>query len=703
MPQSSTLYIRYNKPKTYGSVALLIGVLVLLGWIFRIRELVHLYTGSGTVTINTAICLSVAGFALILPAMVRDSWLSRTRMICGAIIALIAGMTIFEIVNDLTLAIDLNAWQREFSPNTRYPGQMAPNTAVGFVLLGFSLVAIEYGAKPTVAAVVRLLTGATILIGIIGIIGHFAGLEFLYSWRGVGRMALPTACGLTLLGLGTWLALNKLDTQAASADSAALRSVRGISTLMLIFIATVTGLTGFALSQKRAEQIMADEMVRQTSDRRLLFQTVLTYRTERAALISTRPALISWMRHMLQHPQDNTVRAQLQMSVNSYLGHGFSAIAYETDRTRWAFAGNFITNPAIAVPIHTNGSSQLLWNDGYVLRTRIPMQDEKGVVGFVLAEQRLDVLTQLHDEVLRWGQTGDMVVCGLEKENQICFPFRWRPKGAVVPGHLDGQPLPLTRAVNGEISVITALDFRRERVIAAFGPIGTSGLGLAMKKDTWELYAPIRAQFLWALPSIGLLVLLGTWFTRRQLRPLIRTLSDSREQLARLAHHDALTGLSNRSLFQENIGQAMARTKRSKKFMALFYLDIDNFKRINDAHGHLVGDQVLCWFADQLRKSRRATDSVARLGGDEFTIILESLNSPRDAERLAQNIVNAMNNAKPDIPQNIKVSTSIGVALYGGQEMTPEQLIDSADQALYRAKQKGRNCFEIDMSEYKRP
>ncbi|RZL04361.1 MAG: diguanylate cyclase [Rubrivivax sp.] len=167
-------------------------------------------------------------------------------------------------------------------------------------------------------------------------------------------------------------------------------------------------------------------------------------------------------------------------------------------------------------------------------------------------------------------------------------------------------------------------------------------------------------------------------------------------QLQRMAELDALTGLPNRSLFNDRLQGALTRGRRESAPMALLLLDIDYFKQINDSLGHDAGDAVLQEFARRLLESVRLTDTVARLGGDEFTIILEKLHSPSEAEMIAGKIVAAMSEAFSMGDQALRVTTSVGVAYLAhptGDEAA--RLIKLADLALYRAKAAGRNTYQL--------
>ena len=164
-------------------------------------------------------------------------------------------------------------------------------------------------------------------------------------------------------------------------------------------------------------------------------------------------------------------------------------------------------------------------------------------------------------------------------------------------------------------------------------------------------------------------------------------------ELLRLARFDPLTGLPNRRQFDERLAEAMARTRRAHQPIALMFLDIDRFKTINDSLGHAAGDVVLKEFARRLVDTVRVTDTVARLAGDEFVIILDA--AAAQAEHMARKIVLAVRGDFLIDGQTRMVTTSIGVALFDGDAMTPGELIARADVALYAAKTAGRDGYRV--------
>ena len=161
------------------------------------------------------------------------------------------------------------------------------------------------------------------------------------------------------------------------------------------------------------------------------------------------------------------------------------------------------------------------------------------------------------------------------------------------------------------------------------------------------------------------------------------------------AHHDALTGLPNRTLFNDRLEHGLELAKRNDYSLALLFIDIDNFKQINDSLGHIVGDAVLIKVAERFSHVLRKEDTLSRLGGDEFTIILENIDSREDIRILANKLLNSLHEAIGIDGHIFHITCSIGVALYPQDCIDSNTLIRYADAAMYKAKDKGRNNVQF--------
>ena len=163
-------------------------------------------------------------------------------------------------------------------------------------------------------------------------------------------------------------------------------------------------------------------------------------------------------------------------------------------------------------------------------------------------------------------------------------------------------------------------------------------------------------------------------------------------QMVYRAHHDPLTDLPNRVMFQDRLTQALAWARRHGRLVSVMFLDLDGFKQINDEFGHGSGDSTLIGVAARLNQCVRATDTVARLSGDEFTLILQDFERVQDVCRVAQKILDRLGEPFPLEGQTISVKASIGMALYPLDGTVPEVLLQRADRAMYQAKGLGGQC-----------
>ena len=167
------------------------------------------------------------------------------------------------------------------------------------------------------------------------------------------------------------------------------------------------------------------------------------------------------------------------------------------------------------------------------------------------------------------------------------------------------------------------------------------------------------------------------------------------DRIRHLAHHDDLTGLPNRLLFNHHLPRALARAKRTGGAVGVLFLDLDRFKVINDTLGHGAGDDVLCQVSKHLLQSSRTTDTLARVGGDEFTLLVEQFHEPQDLGDIAQKLLAATARTLMINGQEYHLSGSIGIAIYPKDGGDSASLLKNADIAMYRAKTSGRNNYQF--------
>jgi len=170
---------------------------------------------------------------------------------------------------------------------------------------------------------------------------------------------------------------------------------------------------------------------------------------------------------------------------------------------------------------------------------------------------------------------------------------------------------------------------------------------------------------------------------------------DTEQQVRYMAFHDGLTGLPNRTLLMERLGQLVAMAGRESRRVALLFLDLDGFKNVNDTWGHDVGDQVLKTIANRLHGLLRSSDTVARLGGDEFVLMLDNPESHESVALIGERVIATVNEPMQFDAISVRVGTSIGIAIHQNRDESADALIKRADEAMYAAKAGGKNmcCF----------
>lgn len=181
----------------------------------------------------------------------------------------------------------------------------------------------------------------------------------------------------------------------------------------------------------------------------------------------------------------------------------------------------------------------------------------------------------------------------------------------------------------------------------------------------------------------------------------ITSIKKHQENLEHLAHYDALTNLPNRVLLLNRLEHAITQTNRNADHLTIAFLDLDGFKEVNDTYGHATGDQVLVNFSESLKQHLREDDTLSRIGGDEFVVIFSSLNKKSDCIPLLERLLTTASNPIAIGNNVFHISTSIGVTFFPqAEKIDADQLLRQADQAMYMAKQSGKNCYNIfDMSQ----
>ena len=210
-----------------------------------------------------------------------------------------------------------------------------------------------------------------------------------------------------------------------------------------------------------------------------------------------------------------------------------------------------------------------------------------------------------------------------------------------------------------------------------------------MHRSQWTILAAVLGAM--ALVYLAIQLILVRY--KRLLRAQEAARVAQEERIRHQAYHDSLTGLPNRARFGEQLEEAVRRAKRTGAPLALLFLDLDLFKRVNDSLGHDAGDALLRLAAERIRRAVREADLLFRMAGDEFIVLLEDVRGPEEAAMVAGRVLEGVAEPLQVGEHQLAITASIGIALYPDDETVGERLIKAADTAMYRAKELGRNRY----------
>ena len=469
-----------------GCLLLLAGLVACYGWRAGNTAATQLFLRGAIVSPlgGTAFILLGLAFASQRLCSAKAATLIRLGMACGLLLIGAAGIVGFT--------------SNVFDRISHAHPQLWKMHAVGvFVVLLSGLVLINLRASPTRAniLIVKFGTGCVVASGVLLVLNQFINTDYIFMTNGIKTPALGGAALAVITGIGLWGLWrdSKWNQQPTDAEPSHIYfAMEGLVTLIVASVALIA----FSLSQGRSQEIMIDQMSVVSKDKRLFFEATIRSAYDNALRASERPIFASLLGTPTRDPVEGS-KERIEASLRSLVKHGFDGVSV-TDRagTVVSSAGRFVLAPAQRVKLANKAGAELLWDDGYVFRSHLPMLVDGMEVGHVTAEQRLNDLTKLQLEAINGEGTSDMVVCSLEGARLRCFPSKWGKTSSFYAAILDGKPLPLTRAASGETAAEITTDFRRERVLAALGPIGDTGVGMAVTRDMTDLYAPIRKQFL---------------------------------------------------------------------------------------------------------------------------------------------------------------------------------------------------------------
>lgn len=514
---------RFSAVGIVGFVLLILAAVVIAGWLTQNPAWVRHQTGTAMV-LNTALCFGLMALALLTeplaPAMQR-----RLQSALGIIVMLIAGSALAAHILGINLGTDWAALHRWHPDDNLHPGRMPIPTALGFVLCGAILILMYQVRRLWVGLLVQVLNFAVIFIGSLGGIGYLLKLFLVYENYVFAEMAPATAAGLVLTGIALWLHWERADwyrLRTLVANEA--RHISLNSALVLAGIVCASMLSSLVLMQREIESLAGNSLLWPLKSRVDLFKINIDLRSNRAAAVATRPEFVQLLRRLDDRPGDQETLSRLRDVTEGFLPMGFTGIAFHGSGGRELVkAGRFAEQPEIKLELHTPAHpSSLMWSRAhFVLQTSTPVLHDNAPVGMMVAEQRLTALTSALEYSDDFAATGEISVCARQKENLACFPQRYIPQAFTVPY---SESLPMARALANETGISVIRDHRSRDAMAAYAPISTLGLGMMVKVDTAELYAPLRSKLYIVLILALILVAGGALLLYWRVTPLARKL-----------------------------------------------------------------------------------------------------------------------------------------------------------------------------------
>lgn len=495
-----------------------IGAVISTGWVLGSPAMVRVLPGSVAMGLNTALALIAAGIWLLMRGS-RTPGAQRVRIGLALFLVVLFTLILLEHIFAIDLGIDWRELHQRIPDQNRLPGRVAPNTSIALLTCGIAFLLREFDLKHG-KALSRALGVVILAIGVSGIVGYALDLEWLYRWYRLNRMALPTAAALTLLGIA--LLLETAEARRFRVrDADKLIVARGVATLALL--ATAFLFSGFVVLREGVENSIRRSFLQTAEDNRALMISVLEQHARMAKLVATSPILIDSV-VALQTGGPGALERRPARSPEEvrqrFKALGFSRIDIY-DRNGVLLAGQFPPPPAqLRVELKRFGeATELIWVDGFLLSHRLPLQIADETIGSVVLEQPLSSGFAHHPGL---GETGERRLCAQSEGRLRCFPSSPSTKTLDLPLLRDGQPsFPVARAILlGEKGVTRANDYGGRPVLAAYVPIEAGTLGMVLKQEVDELFAPLRKRLALLFGLVVLLVAGSVLILRSAVRPL---------------------------------------------------------------------------------------------------------------------------------------------------------------------------------------
>lgn len=309
-----------------------------------------------------------------------------------------------------------------------------------------------------------------------------------------------------------------------------------IGGIILLVLTLTAGISVYVVMQRQAEAILSKSLEASLRSNVKLIESQINHAMNISKIVVTRPNVMNKMQLLVANPGNANVLDEFPTIANSFITTGLSAITfYNTAGHVVARAGQFSEKYQMRVLLKSNDRAFLLWDEQFILNVSMDILNKEGRrIGMIKTETRLQEMTDAFLDNRHIGETVEFALCIQLPDDKIsidCFLNRISGKNFNrIPRIIENQPLPMDYALNGKIGIIKAKDYRREQVVAAYSPVGDSGLGMVYKIDQIELYQPVRDRLKYIAPLLGVLLLIGMLLLQFLVRPLVRQLVNSEKE-----------------------------------------------------------------------------------------------------------------------------------------------------------------------------
>ena len=519
-----------------------LGYFVLVGWITRQAWILQPLPHMNAMVASAGLCFTLAGSAL-LGIGSPDRFRRTISRILGITLIAIPAVILVQSLLPMSQWFDWTELQDWLADGNPWPGRMAANTCVGFMLEGAILVGLSKQQLDDGDRRIPRAALALAVIGVTGLLGYWLATNLVFSWVHL-RMGVTTACGMLAMAASSWEAWKQ--RVAPQLVEPADRIV-GVSAVILIVMALTAGMTGFAMLEAQTRIANTRLLVQSLRTRASLFDETMRDARNAGESLAKLPGLIDETRRS-SAAHGGISGDRLPTILSEAVATGFRAITITTASGKQLARQGMATDSAqIVVPLDTAASgsqSSLSWDNGLVVRTRSEMHGSTGqLVGFVTAERALPDLTAHLYDIEGFGKTGEVSLCGkADVGSTLCFPDQRDPgahRSSIAATH--GHASPMALAMGSQFGTMTGPDDRNHEAIAAYSPLAGGRLGIVVKQDTAEMYASIRDRLLWMIPILAALVAFGLLLLRSKVHPLVLRLAGS--ELANREAHEEIAAI----------------------------------------------------------------------------------------------------------------------------------------------------------------